>query len=202
MKPFSHRAQLWELRGIELRRIAGVHPAERLDPWCLAEKVGLVVLDGREAMKLLSDDERLFLLGEARGNWSGGVYPRPLPDGKRLCILNPCHSNRRNKITLMEEIGHIHLRHAPSSLIPTADGLQARDYIKAQEEEAYGVGAAALIPWGTFFPALNVGRTIDELTESYDVTPELIQYRIKITGASRLYQARQRAQRTTGAARF
>jgi len=111
-------------------------------------------------------------------------------------------ADRRNKITLMEEIGHIHLRHAPSSLIPTADGLQARDYIKAQEEEAYGVGAAALIPWGTFFPALNVGRTIDELTESYDVTPELIQYRIKITGASRLYQARQRAQRTTGAARF
>lgn len=82
----------------------------------------------------------------------------------------------------MEEIAHVHLCHVPSSLVLDADGWQVRDYVKAQEEEAYGVGAAALIPWDTLFPALNARRTIDELAEIYEVTRELVEYRVKITG--------------------
>jgi hypothetical protein len=193
LKPFSPRAQAWEPNALELRRIAGAAPAEKLDPWALAVRIGLMVVDGEEAMKHLTRDEQAFLRGDARSSWSGGVYARAFPDGKRLCILNPAHSARRNKITLMEEVAHIHLRHVPSTLLLTADGLQVRDFVKAQEEEAYGVGAAALIPWVTLFPALDGGRTFDELAESYEVTRELVEYRVKITGAFRLYRARQSA---------
>ena len=92
----------------------------------------------------------------------------------------------------MEEIVHTHLKHKPTKLIIVADGIQIRDYDKRQEEEAYGIGAAALLPWQPFFTALNGGRTIVELAEQHDLTPYLIEYRIKITGAHRLYQARQR----------
>jgi hypothetical protein len=60
------------------------------------------------------------------------------------------------------------------------------------EEEAYGVGAAVLLPWSLFFPLLNGGFTTDELAGEFDVTPELVGYRTKICGASSLYAARQR----------
>jgi hypothetical protein len=82
-----------------------------------------------------------------------------------------------------------------------ADGIEVRDYDKSQEEEAYGIGAAALLPWQSFFKSLNAGRTVDELAETHEVTPDLISYRIKITGAYRLYQARQRAKTVSGTVR-
>jgi len=189
--PFSARAKAWESKGLALREVAGVGPASLLDPWQLATKVGLTVADGRAAVNSLGKDDRVHLLGAGHEGWSGGVYPKPLPDGTYLCILNPTHSRRRNKITLMEEISHTYLKHKPSGLLLVADGITVRYYDKGQEEEGYGVGAAALLPWQSFFPAINAGRTIAELAGDYEVTRALIEYRIKITGASRLYKARQ-----------
>ncbi len=192
LTPFSDRSKVWEIDGMSLRRLASVSLGERLDPWKLAPKVGLRVMDFESVLANLSREERLHLLRTAQTSWSGGVYPRTLPDGSRVCLLNSNHSYRRRKITLMEEICHIHLKHAPSGLSIAADGVQVREYLAKQEEQAYGVGAAALMPWQTLFPALNRGAAIDELAETYDVTTELVTYRIKITGAYRLYEARRR----------
>lgn len=69
-----------------------------------------------------------------------------------------------------------------------------RNYDKAQEQDAFGVGAAALMPWASFFPAINARETIRQLAEEYDLSEQLIRYRIQITGAYRLYHARQRSQ--------
>jgi Zn-dependent peptidase ImmA (M78 family) len=139
----------------------------------------------------LTTEERNYLLA---AGWSGGVMAKPLPNGLRICIINPNHSRCRNKITLMEEICHIFLKHVPTEVRKQSDGLASRDYNKAQETEAYGTGAAVLLPWATFYHALNAGGSILELAERYDVTPELIKYRIKITGASKLYASRQRGE--------
>ena len=91
----------------------------------------------------------------------------------------------------MEEIAHTHLNHVPSGLSPVAEGCIVRRFDREQEDEAYGVGAAALLPWQVLFRAVNAGRAIAELAEENDVTEDLIQYRIKITGAWRVYAARQ-----------
>jgi hypothetical protein len=191
--PFSNRGKAWEPTGLALRFLLGLGTADNLDPWQLAPKVGLTVVDGPSVLDILETEDREHLLeAGGRRRWSGGVYPKPLPDGTHLCILNPTHSRRRNKITLMEEIVHIHLKHVPSRLLVAAGGVKVRDYDKAQEGEAYGVGAAAMLPWRPFFAALNAGRTIQELAELHDLTPDLVGYRIKITGAHHLYQARQR----------
>jgi hypothetical protein len=92
----------------------------------------------------------------------------------------------------MEEVAHIYLKHSPTGLTRSMDGLRMRGYDKKQELEAYGVGAAALLPWAAIFPAVNRGMTIDELAEQFEVSSQLIDYRIKITGAHTLYKARQR----------
>jgi hypothetical protein len=189
--PFSKRGQAWEPIGLELRRLLQLRSDDRLDPWALAPLVGLHVADAATAFSCLGTVDRVHLLGPGRAKWSGGVYPQPLPDGKLLCILNPTHSARRNKITLMEEIVHAHRAHRPSSLVFEDDGLRFRDYDAGHEEEAYGVGAAALLPWQTFFKAVNVGAKIDDLAETYDVTPDLVLYRIKITGLYAVFRKRQ-----------
>jgi hypothetical protein len=167
-------------------------PYERLDPYRLAPELQLSVLDGDEALRLLPLELQHYLRTEANEHWSGGVLPIPLPDGKYLCILNPTHPPRRRKITLMEEIAHRHMKHQPSKLVVDSSDLRARDFNKACETEAFGIGAAALLPWRQMFDLLNSGSSVFEMSEQFDVSTQLVEYRIKITGASRLYWARRR----------
>lgn len=189
--PFSNDSKSWEPHAITLRKIPDVTSGSRLDPWKLARHVGLTVADREFVLHMLRDSNHDQLLSKDKFVWSGGSFPEPLPDGSRLCILNPMHSLRRNKATLMEEIVHVYRNHKPTRVGIIADILESREYHADQEKEAYGIGAAALIPWSSFFPLLNSGKTVQELAEHFEVTTKLIEYRIKITGGYRIYRARQ-----------
>jgi hypothetical protein len=188
--PFSARARLWEPIAISLWRLAGVSDGDLLAPEDLAPKVGLCLVDAAFALEEFSEADRHHLLVAAGDRWSGGVLPLPLPDGTFICILNPNHARRRNRITLMEEIVHKYRNHVPSGLREVTPGLRTRTYDHAQEAEAYGVGAAALLPWSAFYHTLNAGTPIADIAEAYDVTRPLVEYRIKITGATNLYRSR------------
>jgi len=188
--PFSRRAQRWESVAVSLRRLEGASDGDIIDPQSLAVKVGLCLFDARQALDSFSQRDRDHILMTARNRWSGGVLPTPLPNGSLVCILNPTHPRRRNRITLMEEIVHVHLKHVPTGLRDIAPRLRVRDYNVAQETEAYGVGAAVLLPWSSFYHRLDSGETPEVIAEHYDVTTQLVHYRIKITGASNLYRSR------------
>jgi IrrE N-terminal-like domain len=161
----------------------------RFDPFALAPQVGLTVVKDCD-FEGLEEADRQEMERAGERSWSGGVYPTPLPDGSKLCILNPYQSERRRRITLMEEICHCYLAHRPTSLVVNSGGLLVRDFDKRQEEEAYGVGAAVLLPWVFLFPKLNQGTSVEELSEMFDVTKQLVEYRIKICGATSLFRAR------------
>jgi hypothetical protein len=186
LEPFSKRAKPWERHAIALRRLAGITDGVLLDPWQLAPSVGLTIIDGDAALAFLDEAERQHLCGLGSRSWSGGVLPLPLPDGTRVCILNPRHQVRRNKITLMEEITHNFLKHKPTTMTLRAGTVEVRDFNATQETEAYGVGAAALIPWPQLFRLLNQGANVPSIAENFEVSEELATYRIKITGAYRL----------------
>jgi hypothetical protein len=192
LEPFSKRVRPWERHGAALRGLAWVSEAELLDPWQLAPRVGLHVLNGEAALALLAEQDRRQLRGPGSRAWSGGVWPEPLPDGRRICILNPQHPPRRNKVTLMEEITHNFLNHRPTSITLKSGEIEVRDFEARQEAEAYGSGAAALLPWAALFRLVNVGISIPEIAARFEVSDELVAYRIKITGAYRLFLARQR----------
>jgi hypothetical protein len=198
--PFSPRAKEWEGQAFKLRgMVSNGRNRIPFDPFELAPKVGLHVIPCE--FQGLNDQERQQLETIARTQWSGGVFPAALPDGSRICMLNPLQSVRRSRITLMEEICHCHLEHEPTAMVINEIGLLVRDFNSRQEQEAFGVGAAVLIPWEVFFHKINAGAQIDELVELFDVTPHLVQYRIKVTGASRLFQSRQRSKALDRAAR-
>jgi hypothetical protein len=56
-----------------------------------------------------------------------------------------------------------------------------RDYRKADEEEAYGVGAAALVPYATLKKLLLQGKTSLQIGLHFRVSRELVEYRMKVT---------------------
>jgi hypothetical protein len=187
--PPGEKWRNFELKAIALREFARVRSDVSLNPFDLAQFANLMVVEF-EQLKGLSERARQHLLGPASEAWSGGACS--LPDGMKLVILNPNHGPARTKATLMEEICHVFLGHQPNRLsIVTKDErgkVMNRDYRKADEEEAYGVGAAALVPYASLKSLLLRGKTAREIAAHFRVSRELVEYRMKVTHLWREYK--------------
>jgi len=182
--PPTYKGRQYELRALGLRDFAGVRDAEPLDPFALAHFAKLMVIDF-EHIQGLSKETREHLLGTGSEAWSGGTCSRPLPNGWRVVILNPKHGAQRNNATLMEEVCHVFLGHKANRLHIVAQNKQgktvARDYNEADEEAAYAVGAAALVPFAALRRFVRAGKTSLEMARHFNVSRELIDYRLKVS---------------------
>lgn len=180
--PPGEKWRNFELKALGLRDFARARIDQPLNPFDLARFANLLVIRFDEVAGL-SEKAREHLLGPASENWSGGACT--LPNGMKLVILNPTHGRSRTNATLMEEICHVFLGHQPNRLsIVTKDErgkVMNRDYRKADEEEAYGVGAAALVPYASLKKLLWLGKTSLEIASHFRVSPELVEYRMKVT---------------------
>jgi hypothetical protein len=193
--PAAEKRKQFELRALGLREFAGVHEDQPLDPFALASFARLLVVDFN-SIEGLSAESRAHLLGAATDEWSGGACSRPLPNGWRLVILNPAHGVQRNRATLMEEVSHVFLGHkanrlasltgndqttqSPGSVSHTPRVL-ARDYNQTDEEAAYAVGAAALVPFAALRRRVFEGQSSREIGRHFRVSRQLAEYRIKVT---------------------
>jgi len=63
----------------------------------------------------------------------------------------------------------------------TTHAAAARDYNKSDEEAAYAVGAAALVPYQSLRRFVLEGRTADQIARKFGVSRQLVEYRIKVT---------------------
>ena len=194
--PAAEKRKHFELRALGLREFAGVNEDQPLDPFALASFARLLVVDFH-SIEGLSEESRAHLLGAAADEWSGGACSRSLPNGWRLVILNPAHGIQRNRATLMEEVAHVFLGHKPNRLaaMTGADrpGLSpksvnrpgrrmlARDYNQADEEAAYAVGAAALVPFAALRRLVLEGQSSLDIGRHFRVSRQLAEYRIKVT---------------------
>ena len=191
--PSGDKWKSFELKALGLRDFARVRGDQPLNPFDLARFANLVVLRF-DQIKGLSESAREHLLGPAVEKWSGGACS--LPNGMKLVILNPTHGRARTNATLMEEICHVFLGHQPNRLsVVTKDErgkVMARDYRKADEEEAYGVGAAALVPYRSLKRFLLKGKISGDIAVHFRVSRELVEYRMKVTKLWSEYKANAR----------
>jgi len=180
--PPGEKWRKFELKALGLRDFARVRIDLPLDPFQLARFANLIVLNF-DQINGLSENARDHLLGPAAEKWSGGACT--LPNGMKLVVLNPTHGRARTNATLMEEICHVFLGHQPNRLsIVTKDErgkVMARDYRKTDEEEAYGVGAAGLVPYASLKRLLGSGKTSRQIAARFRVSRELVEYRMKVT---------------------
>ena len=184
--PPSQKGRAFEIKAIGLREFAGLRrDDERLNPFDLAKYANLLVAQFEQIAPFLTEETKEHLLQDAKDKWSGGACSQALPDGKKLIILNPTHGANRQNATLMEEICHVFLGHKPSRLaIKTLnkDGkVIARDYRAEIEEEAYSVGAAALVPYSALRKFVEQGKTSREIARHFNVSRDLVEFRMKIS---------------------
>lgn len=184
--PPSTKGRNYEIRATGLREFAGLRrDDERLDPFELARFAKLQVVTFDQIEPLLSDETKAHLLGEGRDKWSGGACSKTLFDGRRLIILNPTHGANRQNATLMEEVSHVFLGHKPSRLAIKSFNKQgkpiARDYREEDEEAAYAIGAAALVPFSALRRFIADGKTSRQIARHFNVSRALVEYRIKVS---------------------
>ena len=114
-----------------------------------------------------------------RSTWSAMAVP--LPDGEVQVIFNDSHSTTRIRATLMEEFFHLWLGHPPSTIRYYSDDRSMRSFKTLIESEAYGSGAAALIPFKPLRRMVQDGLSSREIASEFDVSPELVEFRAKLT---------------------
>lgn len=184
--PPTRKGRNYEIRALGLRDFAGLKTDdERLNPFDLARYANLLVASFEQIEPFLTEETKKHLLGDGRDKWSGGACSQTLHDGRKLIILNPTHGKNRQNATLMEEICHVFLGHKPSRLAVenrAANGrIIARDYHAEIEEQAYSIGAAALVPYSALRRMVGEGQTSRQIARHFNVSRELVEYRIKVS---------------------
>ncbi len=123
-----------------------------------------------------------------RSAWSGmGI---PLPEGGTMVLFNDSHPPARIRSTLMEEFFHLRLGH-PATSIRFYGGDEAhRTHDPAVEGEAYGSGAAALVPYRALRTMLKARQPVGRIARLFEVSADLVIFRAKVTKLYGLFRRR------------
>jgi Zn-dependent peptidase ImmA (M78 family) len=150
-----------------------VDQLEPLSPWLLAEAIPAHVFYPED----FEHDGLARRLCQIK--WDGFAF---CCDGDRtlMILLNPARSEKRQAATLMEELSHHLLRHKPCKIaVNPQTGFLERSYDRAQEAEAYDLGAAILLPKERVQRDVGEKRTATEIAAAHGCSEELVVYRIK-----------------------
>lgn len=120
-----------------------------------------------------------YFSGARSSKWSGMCVP--YPNGITLVMYNADHPERRTRATLMEEFFHLWLEHPTERLRLLGDGDGRRAYDGGKESEAYGSGAAALVPYKSLKAMFAAGKTVREIADHFLVSEPLVEFRIRVS---------------------
>jgi hypothetical protein len=178
-------AQHIECRALAAKRCLGLSDSQALDPYAAAERVGIHVF-GEQFFERFSPEERRQVLRTGATQWSAGTIVAN--EGRQVGILlNPTHHATRRRATLAEELAHVVIGHPPS-VIDANTGM--RTYDAELETEAYGVGAAMLMPYAQLFALCRRGILLAQIADRYQLSSMFTNYRINRCGLRKMYSRR------------
>lgn len=182
-----HSMRMIEEFALSLRHRAGVGPDEPIDVSECAGRLNatITIMD----TSTLPTDDRAKLDGMDAKVWSGAAMKSP--DGRLHILLNPNQTPERMNVTVFEEIAHDLLKHAPSTLYEA--GAIGRSHDRQQEEEAYGVAAAILLPSRVVAQAVWKGIPAAVVAAQHCVSVDLFEFRVKRLNLWSRYTGRVRA---------
>ncbi len=162
-----------ERHATKIRASLGLDQIEVLDPDLLCDAIPAHVFEPAD----FGDpelDRRVQL-----ADWDGFSFSFP-EDPSLMVVLNPNRPIARRTATLMEEFAHHLLGHRPSAIWrDKATSVLRRDFDRSQEDEAYDLGAALLLPKERI--QFDVARRIParEIATEHRCSVPLVEYRIK-----------------------
>lgn len=173
----------WYARGV--RTELGLEAHSPLCPWMLAEHLGFPVVplsafaaENSSAVAYFSRKQREF---SAVTLFAGT---------RRLIIYNDAHNRKRQAANIAHELGHGLLLHPPK---PPFDHRGSRHYDAALEEEANWLGPALLVSEEAALLIAESNQTVEEASDLFGASVEVVRMRLNVTGAYRRVGARRRA---------
>lgn len=175
-----------------IREDLGLGALAPLCPWKLASHLSLTVLTPHDLPLAANDIEQLTVKDST--SWSGITVK---DSGLTAVVLNPSHSLRRQRSTLMHEIAHIYLGHVGNRVDVSVDGvLLVSDFSSEQEDEADWLAGALLAPREALLRACEDGKSSAEICEHYGISSDLCTWRLRMTGIE--VQLQHRRRKSTG----
>lgn len=178
-----------ERKSAAAREALGLAATAMLCPWQYAEALGVLVFDANELD--LEPQHATQLLVRDPDSWSGMTL---FEEGVYVVVLNSSHGQPRRTATLMHELAHIVLEHAPAEVNVSPSGLVLlSDYSVEQEDEADWLGAALLLPEAALIQYRSRGLSIEAIAEAFGVSVQLCNWRCRMTGVEKRLAFRRRA---------
>jgi hypothetical protein len=172
-------------KAVEYRNVLGKNYYAILSARELADYLDIDIITPREIPGLENSDAS-NLLNHDHNSWSGITVKNQT--GSFIIIVNPTHSGKRQESDLMHEIAHIICEHKMEKIQLRADfPLPLRDYDHQQEEEAKWFGGCLQIPRNALLHMLYKGYDINEISDHFGASLDMVRYRINLTGVKKQF---------------
>lgn len=186
---FERGFKAWCERYSKEKRIElGVRPIEPLDPFRLAENLGVQVWAPTD-IENLSEQSLVVLLqndGVTASAWSAVTI---VVAKQTVVILNSSHSKGRQSSDLMHELSHRILNHGTHEIEVSVEGIMLLSaYAKQQEEEADWLSGCLLLPRDALFSIKQSGLEDKEAASAYGVSVSMMKYRMSMTGINKQFR--------------
>jgi Zn-dependent peptidase ImmA (M78 family) len=170
-----------EADGNRLRRELDLRETDRLDPFALADYLGVPVVP---LQRLLTHGASplavAFFKGAGRQVFSAATITDA--DGYSIVVYNERHADVRQCSNVCHELAHLILFHEPAPLV---DDTGQRLWDREREDEASWMGATLLLPRRGMLTLLDRGDDVDHIAANFGVSVPLANWRIQMTGVRR-----------------
>lgn len=178
--PVGFKAQANRI-AIGIRRQLGLSPVDPLDPYSVADRMGIGVVPV-DSFEDRCPGEVAVLLGEDGVDFAA-LYCSS-GDGVRFIVLNDRHSLGRRNSSLCHEIGHAVLGH-PAEVF--AVGGEYRKTEVAYERQADFLAGCMLVPNEAADHIVWSGLDFEEAMATYGVSSKMLKWRLNVSGAWKKY---------------
>jgi Zn-dependent peptidase ImmA (M78 family) len=161
----------------EVRKELGIGLFDRLDPFALANHLGVPVT-GLSQLILLAPDISYFIEVEKNAFSAVTVFN----GSYRTIVHNDAHSAPRQNSNLAHELAHAILLHRPMVAL---DDSGCRYWNQDIEDEATWLGAALLVPEEMTLRIARGYCTSNDAAWNLGVSKAMITFRLNATGAAR-----------------
>lgn len=170
-----------------IRNELGVTLYQPLDCDSLAEHLCIPVITFSSLRPAVGGEDWAQLTTTDQGALSAMTVFTPT----RTVVLNDLHHPNRQRSSLAHELAHALLMHEP---LPVHEIHFGGHRDSEQEQQAGFLGNALLLPEAACLAAVRSGATRDSIAASYSVSSQLVEYRLRMSGA-RLRVQRERSRR-------
>lgn len=163
---------------IEVRHELGVNDASPIDMSALAEHLCIPMTPLGELLLEANVPVEHPHVVEAYNSVSAVTH---FTRRRRRLIYNERHPHLRHRSNLAHELAHALLHHPPEG----ESGSSAQD--KAHEAEAGWLGGVLMLPEFQALTVVRTGMTAEQAIEQFELSREMLVYRLRITGALKRY---------------